>query len=61
MLDATAGPYADMVYTFLELEGCAGLLSAAGFLVEDSERLDLWLKNQTQHHSWWIFWTRREG
>jgi SAM-dependent methyltransferase len=59
-LDESAGPYNGMCYTFLDFETALSLLLKVGFTVENHERIDLYRKNQTEHHSWWAFWLRKE-
>ncbi len=59
LLDESAGPYQDMCYTFLEREAAHDILTAAGFEIDNCERLDLWKNHVSEHHSWWVFWARR--
>jgi 2-polyprenyl-3-methyl-5-hydroxy-6-metoxy-1,4-benzoquinol methylase len=59
VLDATAGPYNTMCYTFLDHAEATALLQRAGFSVDNSERLDIWKKRVTERHSWWVFWAQK--
>lgn len=59
LLDESAGAYSGMCYTFLDFDQASNLLSQANFEIENSERLDLWKHNRSEHHSWWIFWLRK--
>ncbi len=56
ILDERAGTYAEMLFTFLDHDQAAALVRQAGFEIEDSERVDLWKRRCSEHHSWWVFW-----
>ncbi|KYH34822.1 tRNA (mo5U34)-methyltransferase [Clostridium tepidiprofundi DSM 19306] len=59
ILDASSGDYNDICYTFLSYNEAKELLSKAGFVVESSERYDLWKNNLSEKHTWWIFLVRK--
>jgi len=61
LLDENAGPYKSMRYTFVDLDQAKTLLKNVGFEIENSERVDLWERNCTKQHSWWVFWVRKPG
>ncbi|MFT4089220.1 MAG: class I SAM-dependent methyltransferase [Asticcacaulis sp.] len=58
-LDERAGPYAGNTYIFLPEAVSRSLLTDAGFVVDNMERLDNWKANGTQQHSWHIYWVRK--
>lgn len=58
-LNDEAGSYKNMTYTFLELEEARSILEEVGFRVLNTEKEELWQKNLTERHSWWVFWAEK--
>lgn len=60
ILDERAGPYSGGKYTFMDEEEVRSLFASTSLEIENFERTDLWSKNMTERHSWWIVQCRRK-
>lgn len=54
-LNASAGSYADCIYTFLTTAAAIALLESIGFVIADQEVVDLYQGLERQRHSWALF------
>jgi SAM-dependent methyltransferase len=52
-LDGRAGGYANLSYSYYDIEELKEILSSCGFEVARFERTDYWKANLAEHHSWW--------
>ena len=58
--DKRAGPYAGSLYSFFTEKQAKQILEKIGFLVFNSERVELWKKNSSERHVWTVFWVRAD-
>ena len=61
LLDAQAGEYAGLTYTFFNQDEASKALSEAGLETTNIERIELWKNNAQERHVWLLFWTRKSG
>ena len=59
VLDERAGPYANMTYTFVDLDEATALCTDAGLTVEQVKRVERFDPYPERHHAWWILWCSR--
>lgn len=53
-LDARAMEYNGLLYNFMDLQDIEAVASEAGFEIVERERIDLWKRELSEHHTWWI-------
>lgn len=60
-LDQRAEEYQNMVYTFLDKDEAKSLCQEAGFEIINMERVELFKRDMSQRHSWFVMWLRCLG
>ncbi|MFD3259380.1 class I SAM-dependent methyltransferase [Paenibacillus lentus] len=59
-LDASAGSYEGITYTFLDQDEITSVIQSVGFNIFNFERLDLFKNNAQEQHSWIICWLEKQ-
>jgi len=52
-LDERAKEYNGLLYNFIDMPGIEEIAAEAGFEVVERERIDLWKRELSEHHTWW--------